>query len=200
MMTYILYIITRSDNLKYIGTTNNIRFKNRMSAHRNSKRFKNFQFDVDILISTYDKKYIEQMESYYIQYYDTFNNGLNESIDGKGNHLASNFTTLGFKFSIESRNKMSKSKANFIPWNKNKKGYKLNVNRKGKIHSSKLTDIDYMNIREKFNQSLYIENVGKIQKNGRILPYERAFAKLICKEYNVSAQMIYKIITKKTLR
>ena len=48
----------------------------------------------------------EILEEEMIKKYNSFYNGLNESINGKGNHLSKKFNTLGFKFSEDSKQKM----------------------------------------------------------------------------------------------
>jgi len=81
-----------------------------MGDHKRSKRFKGIGFDYEILEESTNRSYIEKQEEYWIQKLDTYNNGLNESPNGKGwGHNSSNFTTLGFIFSDESRKKMSES-------------------------------------------------------------------------------------------
>lgn len=104
--TYV-YKITRSDGLCYIGITVNC--KARFKSHERSERFSIGIKDIEILeeCDTYEKA--EDLEEYYINKFDTFNNGLNLSINGKGNHLCESFTTKGFKFSEESKKKMSLS-------------------------------------------------------------------------------------------
>ena len=81
-----------------------------MGDHKRSKRFRDIGFDYEILEESIDRSYIEKQEEHWIQKLDTYNNGLNESPSGKGwGHNSSNFTTLGFTFSDESRKKMSES-------------------------------------------------------------------------------------------
>lgn len=49
------------------------------------------------------------MEEDFINYYDTFKNGLNVTNRGKGRNNSDKFNTFGFKFNEVSRNKMSES-------------------------------------------------------------------------------------------
>jgi len=104
--TYV-YKITRIDNLEYIGITVNC--KKRFSDHSRSERFAMGIKKIEILkeCDSYDEA--EDLEEYYISLYGTFNSGLNLSLNGKGNHLCSSFTTKGLKFSDESKLKMSLS-------------------------------------------------------------------------------------------
>lgn len=108
-----VYKITRVDDLEYIGITVNL--NKRFADHSRSQRFSLGIKNIEILkeCDTYEEA--EDLEEYYVSLYDTFNSGLNLSINGKGNHLCSSFTTKGFKYSDESRKKMSeKAKARGI--------------------------------------------------------------------------------------
>lgn len=92
----VVYKITREDFKEYIGTSLN--FKNRLFQHRISERFSEYGIlDYEIL---YRGNYYNclKLEPYFIEKFDTFHSGLNNSIDGKGNHLSPNFTTLGYKY------------------------------------------------------------------------------------------------------
>lgn len=104
----VVYKLTRTDMKEYIGTALN--FKQRLSQHLNSERFsgENKIFDWEFL---YEGDYYDclLLESYFIQKYNTFFDGLNETIDGKGNHLSPNFTTLGYKYTEEQKQKISDS-------------------------------------------------------------------------------------------
>lgn len=104
--TYV-YKITRSDDLCYIGITVNC--KARFSSHKRSQRFSIGIKDIEILEECNTYEQAEDLEEYYINKFDTFNSGLNLSINGKGNHLCESFTTKGFKFSDETKKKMSLS-------------------------------------------------------------------------------------------
>lgn len=103
-MTAYVYLITRNDDKQYIGIT--IDMAKRMSAHKRTKRFAIGIKDITVLRECETYEEAKLFEPKYIKEYDTFHNGLNESIDGKGNHLAPNFNTKGYKFSKESRRKM----------------------------------------------------------------------------------------------
>lgn len=102
-----VYLITRKDGEQYIGITYNV--NKRVSAHKKTKRFEIGIENVEILKECEKYEDAEMIEHHYIEEYDTFYNGLNNSIDGKGNHLSENFTTKGYKFSKETREKMRKN-------------------------------------------------------------------------------------------
>lgn len=102
----VVYMIERSDGIKYIGIT--VDFDKRLKAHRKSVRFSSGIKSFCILFSG---KYgeCELLEKYFISKYDTFKNGLNVTIDGKGLNGECKFNTLGFIYREESRQKMRDS-------------------------------------------------------------------------------------------
>ena len=83
-MKYIVYIITRDDNKKYVGTTNIDRIKKRMDAHKIDKRFVNHNFTYKVAFETDNINESYEMEEYFIKIYNTFYNGLNKSLNGRG--------------------------------------------------------------------------------------------------------------------
>lgn len=110
-------------------------------------------------------------------------------------HNNDNFSTIGMKMSKETRKKQSEKKQNFIPWNKGLKGYSLNVNRKGKRHSSKITKEDVMKIRSMYEDAPPLIGVGKVQRNGVKLTYDRLFSKTFHEQFSLTDVGLYNIIT-----
>jgi len=213
-MKYIIYKLTRDDGQIYIGTTDNRHIKKRLYDHKRSKRFNKYSFTVEILEENNDIT-IHDKEQYYIKKFDSYNNGLNDTIDGKGNHNAPNFTTRGYKFSKESRKRMSISaKRRFengeIPWNKNKKDIysketleNISKSQKKRFRDNpqgKLTIEIVKYIRAFFESRPEIKNpkIGKIQRNGKILPYNRAFAQYFNQQFNITDVALYNIIIRKS--
>jgi hypothetical protein len=93
-----------------------------------------------------------------------------------------------------------------VPWNKGISGYKLSFSEDGiknKIASAKknniIKDYDAEKIRVNFTNQVDVEDnrIGKVQQNGRLFSYERAFCLKYAKEYDVSDQYIYRIIKNK---
>lgn len=207
-MIYLVYKITRDDGKLYIGTTIKDRIKNRISQHKGSERFRGHTFTLEVLEESTSKEYIDMKEVHYINMFDTINKGLNKSIDGKGNHLAPNFTTFGYKYSAKSRKKMSQSAKKRIqmlgvPF-KGKKHSEETINRlskkrKGRIFNHKLSQEQYDKIRKDFDLNKHRYSVT-ISKNGKLLTEERQYAQEVCKEYGVSCKMIQNILQKKVLR
>lgn len=205
METYIVYKLTRNDGQVYIGTTYRNGFNRRMTAHSKTKRFQGYIFTSDILLESDDYNYIMQMEEEYITIYDSYKNGLNESIDGKGNHMAPNFTTKDYKFSDESRKKMSKSAKKRIERDgpprckhteeQKKKWSKM---RKGVRNTHKLTKEQVIEILTLYRDKPDIEGVGKVMRNGVKMSYAQAFAAKYCEQYSVSKQCLRLIIDRKT--
>ena len=194
-----VYLITTENTQKYVGKTSVKNLRKRINSHKTSKRFKNVNFNYEILYETFDHDDVLNKETYYIEYYDTFNNGLNKTKTGKGcGHDSSKFTTLNYKFSEITKQKMREQSI------KRKAGNKLqnwlnNLNDNDrKIIVKKMSDtkrnnpgpVKYIEDDVKRFIELYklkpnIDNVGSIMKNGKILTYERAFAKMYSKKFNI---------------
>ena len=200
---YVVYKITRSDGKLYVGTTIKDRLKNRISQHKGTKRFKDHTFTFEILEESTSKEYIDTKEEYYINQFDTYNSGLNESINGKGNHLAPNFTTFGYKYSEESKQKMSASaKARVQRLGAPNKGLKMSDDvrkhfsqiRKGKAFRN--PKVDYTSLRKEFD-SIKHTLTESVAKNGRPISIERKFAYLVHKKYGMSVNGIFNIIKRR---
>lgn len=170
-----IYKITRKDGLEYIGITKNL--KKRLNEHKRSERFKIGITNVEILFEG-EKNDCEFFEGHYIQKYDTFIHGLNNTKTGKGQNFF--LTTLGYKFSEESRKKMSESAKGKHSGEKNgmfNKTHSLITRKKisqihkGKVYHSKLTKQQVEEIRNKYsNKSLEIEKeliLKKVKKTQR---------------------------------
>lgn len=112
MSNIVSYMLTDINNKRYIGIT--LEFKRRLAAHKKTERFKDGIIKYEILkeYETYEEAELD--EPLLIEKYDTFNNGLNLSINGKGNHLSGNFTTRNYKFTDSQRQNMKDSH-----WSKN---------------------------------------------------------------------------------
>lgn len=124
------YMIIDNEDLKYIGITTNI--NRRLSQHNSANRFKNGIKDVIILREYESYNDAEIDEPLLIEKYDTYHNGLNKSINGKGNHLSPKFTTYGYKFTDKQRKNMRDSH-----WSRNPDIDKSWLNRK---HSQETID------------------------------------------------------------
>lgn len=188
MKTYV-YKITRNDGLEYIGIT--IRLNKRFKDHSRTERFKIGIEKIDILATCETYEEAEILEEKYIKEYNTFYDGLNVSINGKGNHLSGNFTTRGYKYSTESKNKMSKnhwSKRGFMSWNKGKENAysdetkaKWSLTRKGfawcdrkiSLEDAKIILDNYKNNSIEFDSSFIVKFVKKTQvSNIENIPFE----------------------------
>lgn len=106
IQTYV-YKITRKDGLSYIGIT--IDPEKRFKNHRKSDRFSIGIDKIEILNICDNYEDAEELEEKYISLHDTYENGLNLTETGKGAYKHESFNTLGFKFSNESKSKMSTS-------------------------------------------------------------------------------------------
>jgi group I intron endonuclease len=203
---YCIYCITRlSDKKKYIGKAKNI--KQRICQHKKSKRFLGHEFIYEILYYSEDHDKIKDSEEIYIKIFDTYKNGLNLTPDGTGNNYTEKFTTLGFKFSDETKRKLSLNhhdvKAEKNPmYNKthsDETKAKWSKLRKGKVSSKKF---DYETIEillYLYKTKPVIDIANKIQPNGRIIDYDSAFCKVYAGKYNMTAANLKKIIKGKTI-
>jgi hypothetical protein len=197
---YCVYCITREDGKKYIGKAKNLR--NRMSVHKKTTRFLGFNFTYESLFYSEDHESIKYAEEFFITLYDTYKNGLNETPDGSGNNYTEKFTTYGFIFSDESKQKMRNNhysrKENFIPPMLNRKHSqetRLNWSkkRKGKVHSKKFSEEDIENIL-KFYVSKPLLTINPNRKNGKIIDYDSAFCIEFANKFNMSIPNLKKII------
>ena len=209
-LTFLVYIITRSDGKRYVGTTNNSRLKARMNSHKVSKAFKNYQFSYKILYETNNISECYEKEELSIKEYDTYNNGLNRTVSGRGGNNSTKFTTLNYKFTEKSKKKMSDTRkalfasGEIVSWNKgvswsDEARDNFSKVRTGKRYHNKLTKEQVAEIKINFiNRAKLITGVGEIQRNGVAMSYIQAFSKLHCNEYGVSSNTIRHIINGKT--
>lgn len=215
----VIYKITRKDGQEYIGIA--INHKNRFNQHRSSERFSMGIKKIEILEEVDDYKKAEKLEEYYIEKYDTYKNGLNQTKNGKGENPG--LSTLGFRFSQESRKKMSEAAKKRIErdgptivkhteeqkqkWSEQRKGKyygprKLEVGEIQSIEESYLnedTEFTYEDIFEVCKKT----DVPRIRKepytnlkakNGFPISYEILFIHKKAKEYNVTKTRIRQIV------
>lgn len=74
-------------------------FKRKCKFHRALLKYDEKDFQWIIIEEVDNEEDLERLEIYYIGYYDTFNNGYNETLGGKG--------SIGYTHSIESIKKMT---------------------------------------------------------------------------------------------
>lgn len=126
-----IYKITNTETgMSYIGKTEkdfNRRFRqhlNALKAQRHPNKYlqhsynkygsDKFSFEIIEAFEPDEDVNLNELEQYYIELYDTYNNGYNLTKGGEG--------TLGFYLSEETRRKLSEAKKGYIPWNKGKSG------------------------------------------------------------------------------
>lgn len=88
-----------------------------------------------------------------------------------------------------------------LPWNYKRRGVfseetrrAWSKKRKGRVHSSKLTSDQWEEIKMLYRQRPQVEGSNTKSKNGKLLPYKRAFANAIAPRYDVTSANIYRII------
>lgn len=192
MSKTVVYKITRLDDKEYIGITTNL--KKRLRQHEKSKRFLIGIKNVQILEECDDWKLAREYEEMYISKLNTYRNGLNETINGAGNHLSENFTTKGFKFSDETRKKMAKSFQKRVerdgPLNLHlfitKETYdKWSEKRKGKVWPPRKIDTDL---------ALQIYNMYE----NDLISFNNSFVKTIVKKSDISKVGVTNLYTLKS--
>lgn len=106
-----VYKITRQDGLVYIGIT--VDLKKRIAAHTKSHRFKDIPIEKVEILFEGPYRECEVQEEKFIEYFDSYANGLNLTEDGKAKNpddiIASNWITYGDKHSKRTKDKMSKA-------------------------------------------------------------------------------------------
>tara|TARA_R110000782_G_scaffold33221_10_gene80389 strand:- start:743 stop:1360 length:618 start_codon:yes stop_codon:yes gene_type:complete len=192
-----------------------------MAGHKRSDIFKDDAFVMTILFESSDRSAVELMEEKYIEEYDTFNSGLNETKSGKGfGHNSPKFTTLGFEYSDESKSRMSssakerairegseiRSEISRKGWENGGEAYRKHQSdiRKGKrLCPVKLSDDSVDIIRERFSlevqefrdEALLINKERTIKNAGWCHTNEFVlFAKKYADEFGVSEALIKNIV------
>lgn len=120
----VIYKWTNKINGKsYIGQTINEEFRKQdhikgkynSVIHKAIKKYGLKNFDYEVLEQIEESK-LSEREIYWIEYFDTYNNGYNLTKGGEG--------TRGFRYKLtdEQKKKISESHKGLIPWNKGKHG------------------------------------------------------------------------------
>jgi hypothetical protein len=217
-----VYMIERIDGLCYIGIT--IDPTKRFKAHLRSDRFSVGIKSTTIIKECATYKEAEDYEEYYINKFDTYNNGLNLTRTGKGMSDCK-FNTLGHKYSETSRMKMSESAKRRGP---NSVGYKHSAEtkdryskiRKGKFwgKGKKIPDDIALDIYESYDKDTlsfdnnfikrylkktqrglidHLEFEDMISPNGRPLSKLKLYGEHYAEIYGVTSQAITSIINSK---
>lgn len=217
---FCVYLIERNDGLLYIGKTNYKKLKYRIAAHlkgrRNDTRFAIGIKKYEVLYISEDHSLIEDAETFYIKYINTFEKGLNRTKDGKAfNNNSYRFTTYGMSMKEDTKAKIGqKSSARnaalvLQEWRRNlneeeklKFFLKMSSIRKGRVpkNAIKYKEKDVIEFYKLFLRRPFIDNVDTKALNGRILTYERLFAKLYSKQFNMSEAQAYNILKNRVER
>lgn len=227
-MVAFVYMITRSDGLKYIGITTDV--GRRLREHRKTKRFESGISSCEVLAECLTYSEAENLEEEFILAHNTYVNGLNMTRTGKGKSDTEKFNTYGHRYSDESRQKMSDrhwSKRGGKSWNAGVTGAfseetkkKWSVIRSGKCWGKRAVDpttakeiqdafeADSINFEPEFLKSLVkksqasdIDNLQLdelISSNGRPLTKIAIYSYYFANKYNVTPAAIRNIITGKT--
>lgn len=191
-----------------------------MADHRRSRRFYGDDFEMTILAESEDRAQIESLEEHYVVEYNTHQDGLNLSKSGKGHgHNSSKFTTLGYIYSEESRNKMSQkakeradrdrhkmAKRSADLWKNEEYRKSQEGKRKGRrLRPPILSDSQVAEIRSLFEsersqlEAIVNEiNMERKKKGYFTTTVETYFANKYCNQYGVSKTLIRNIVNNTT--
>lgn len=197
MTIYNIYYFSNELGQPYVGFTSN--YKKRIRQHKNKHNI----IESRVLYQTKDIEHAYSMEEYFISEYDSFCNGLNKTKDGRGVYGELKSTT-GFKFSIDSKKKMSDSaKLRYRSGNNpliNRKFTekdldKMSVSQKD-IHTSlKLSPHKIIEIKRLYIIKPFINRDSKELKNKS---KKALFVKIMAKVYKVSQTCIQDILKNKS--
>lgn len=227
-MTAFVYMITRSDGLKYIGITTDV--GRRIREHRKTKRFESGINSCEILAECATYGEAESLEEEFISAYDTYATGLNMTRTGKGKSDAEKFNTYGYCYSDVSRQKMRDNhwtKRGGRTWNAGRTGVfgeetkkKWSVIRSGKCWGKRIIDpaiakeiqdafdADSIDFDREFlkglvkkSQASDVDNLPLnelVSSNGKPLTKIAIYSYYFADKYGVTPAAIRNIITGKT--
>lgn len=207
----VVYKLTRADGLEYIGIAKN--FKSRLWKHKRSERFSELpiiKYEILKEFSNYEDALL--FEKHSIDFYNTYVNGLNKTIDGSGNHKRPSFTTRGRKLSEETKKKIQQASIknqqqkyaqrwynSLSEEEKRKKHENHSKKTKGKPKPTKIKKEIIVDLFTEYAKQPILNGVNTIQKNGKMLTYDRAFSKKYSKLFGINYRQTYLLITNKVL-
>ena len=211
---FLVYKLTRSDGLEYIGTTNDL--NRRLARHAKSRRFGDQPIVcVQILSFRLNQDRALEEETRFIDRYNTFNAGLNNTPDGSGNqHAHGKLNTKGMSYvkgKIWCNNGVSNTVCdqNHIPcgYVKGKIGTKGRVTseatkrlfseqRKGKVRYTKFTSDKIEQMLELYKSRPKLDDEGHAfdASKSMIRTYERAFARQYSEMFGMTAANLWRIL------
>jgi hypothetical protein len=114
----------------------------------------------------------------------------------------------GCKHTEEAKRIMSEKKRGLIPWNKNVKGYSVHTEDSKRSMAEKLCgsnngrailcEIDVDHIIRLYLSRPNLDEVGKVQNNGKEMSYIWAFSKMIAEQYKTTPAAIKRLLQKKS--
>lgn len=190
-----------------------------MSQHKSHKRFEGDSFSFEILHVSESREEVEDLEEHYIERYDSYQNGLNETCHGKGHSNTRKFTTLGYAFSQDSRERMSaaakrncdvnperieklKAGAEKMWADPEMRKHHSDIRKGKRLRDPVISDVDVEAIRHDWehNQEFWDFEFNRLKAEGAT--YRKAFSVFVdhyANKHGVSTVLIRNII-KKTMR
>lgn len=219
----VVYLLRDTKGSPYVGIT--VNYPNRLKQHQKSKRFADGISFQTILEHCESYAAAEERETFFVEQYDSYENGLNRTKDGKGLNPGVNFSTYRFVYSEESRKKMSESakargpnRLGHTPSKETREAW--SKKRKGVVWGPKMfTDEFVQSMREEYeNETLFfdentikgfvkktdIDKVAKVlltelkMKSGHQLTYKSLFIDHYAKKCGVTKAHIRNILDRKS--
>lgn len=179
-----LYYLLSNERVMYVGLTKNV--SERRSAHTRLK-----PPHVFVVVEEFtDPAIAAAAERHHIEQHSTFPKMWNNSPGGEYD------SSSGYD-----RSGIGGVSKGTLPWNYRKAGVfsdstrkAWSDKRKGKVHSSKMTTEQWQQVIDLFHQRPHIDTAGTTSKNGRTLPYKRAFCNRYASMFNVTSANLYRLL------
>jgi hypothetical protein len=199
MKVYNIYMFRNDNGLLYIGFSYDV--DKRITQHKKTHNI----VEVKTLYQTKELEHAYDMEEYFIECYDSFNNGLNKTKDGKGIYGKMKSTT-GFKFSEESKRKMSDSAKKRYKEGRNNIKYRVFTDReRTKISDTQRGIVTYSKLNPKI--ILEVKRLYKLRpllkldgNQNRYKSVSSLRANILSKIYDISITSLMDIVKGKTYK
>lgn len=199
-------------------------FKQRLYAHRSSKRFRDYKISNVVILERLDvqDKAVER-EKYWVNFYDTYNRGLNLTPTG-GADCGERFNTLGMSFirgkkwchdpntgkhkSVTNESEIPKGWVagrykNGMKGKRHSKQTKekFRLDRLGKVASRKYSEHNIREVFNKYKERPFIVGVGTKRgaSGSKLLSYERGFANQFSSHFGMTSNHIFNLLTKPSI-
>ena len=177
MNVYVYRHMNKTNGKSYIGQTVNIKNRWRVEGYKCCTKFynalKKYGWDnfTHEILEVCDENNVDERERYYIEFYDSINNGYNLESGGNKNKKASeekkkkqSIAITGKKLSEETKAKISRLHKGKTPWNK---GIKIPVEKRRKLSEDHKRKISISHIGVGKGKKLSEEHKREIEKKSK---------------------------------